>query len=210
MSNFFVKLIKNPFVINLLLVIVVSCGVVYGVLAWLDSYTRHNQAVVVPDVKGMKLEDAAEFFGNNKLRYNVIDSVFSKDVKPGAIVELGPMAGSKVKEGRIVFVTVNALTSQMATIPEVEDLSFRQAYAILRARGFEKIEIEYVPGDFKDLALGVELHGRVLQKGEHVPLTAPLVLKVSSGDAEMPVDSLGLPDDSVPVESLDSEEENWF
>lgn len=58
MSNFFVKLIKNPFVINLLLVIVVSCGVVYGVLAWLDSYTRHNQAVVVPDVKGMKLEDA--------------------------------------------------------------------------------------------------------------------------------------------------------
>ena len=32
MSNFFVKLIKNPFVINLLLVIVVSCGVVYGVL----------------------------------------------------------------------------------------------------------------------------------------------------------------------------------
>ena len=210
MSNFFVKLIKNPFVINLLLVIVVSCGVVYGVLAWLDSYTRHNQAVVVPDVKGMKLEDAAEFFGNNKLRYNVIDSVFSKDVKPGAIVELVPMAGSKVKEGRIVFVTVNALTSQMATIPEVEDLSFRQAYAILRARGFEKIEIEYVPGDFKVLALGVELHGRVLQKGEHVPLTAPLVLKVSSGDAEMPVDSLGLPDDSVPVESLDSEEENWF
>ena len=83
MSNFFVKLIKNPFVINLLLVIVVSCGVVYGVLAWLDSYTRHNQAVVVPDVKGMKLEDAAEFFGNNKLRYNVIDSVFSKDVAPG-------------------------------------------------------------------------------------------------------------------------------
>ena len=45
MSNFFVKLIKNPFVINLLLVIVVSCGVVYGVLAWLDSYTRQNQAL---------------------------------------------------------------------------------------------------------------------------------------------------------------------
>lgn len=102
MSNFFVKLIKNPFVINLLLVIVVSCGVVYGVLAWLDSYTRHNQAVVVPDVKGMKLEDAAEFFGNNKLRYNVIDSVFSKDVAP-APRGVGSRCRSKVKEGRIVF-----------------------------------------------------------------------------------------------------------
>lgn len=210
MKDFLVKLIKNPYVLNLLLAVVVACALVFGTLKWLDSYTRHNEAVVVPDVKGLGLEEATEFFKNSNLRYNVIDSVFSKDVKPGAVVELVPMAGSKVKEGRIVFVTVNALTSQMATIPEVEDLSFRQAYAILRARGFEKIEIEYVPGDFKDLAIGVELHGRVLQKGEHVPLVAPLVLKVSSGDAEMPADSLGLPNDSVPVESLDSEEENWF
>ena len=77
---------------------------------------------------------------------------------------------------------MNALTSQMATIPEVEDLSFRQAYALLKARGFENVEIEYVPGDFKDLAVSVDLRGRALAKGEHVPLTAPLVLKVSSGE----------------------------
>ena len=206
MNNFFVKLIKNPYVLNLLLAVVVTCGLIYGTLKWLDKYTRHNEAVVVPDVKGLKMEEAAEFFKNSNLRYNVIDSVFSKEVEPGAIVELVPSAGSKVKEGRIVFITVNALTSQMATIPEVEDLSFRLAYALLKARGFEKIEIEYVPGDFKDLAVSVELRGRTLEKGEHVPLTAPLVLKVSSGEAELPVDSLS----NMPVESLDSEEENWF
>ncbi|WP_075555702.1 MULTISPECIES: PASTA domain-containing protein [Parabacteroides] len=207
MNNFFVKLIKNPYVLNLLLAVVVTCGLIYGTLKWLDKYTRHNEAVVVPDVKGLKVEEAAEFFKNNNLRYNVIDSVFSKDVSPGAIVELVPSAGSKVKEGRIVFITVNALTSQMATIPEVEDLSFRQAYALLRARGFENVEIEYVPGDFKDLAVSVDLRGRTLEKGEHVPLTAPLILKVSSGEAEvLPEDSLS----TMPVESLDSEEENWF
>ena len=206
MNNFFVKLIKNPYVLNLLLAVVVACALIYGTLVWLDKYTRHNEAVVVPDVKGLKIEEAAEFFKNNNLRYNVIDSVFSKDVDPGAIVELVPSAGSKVKEGRIVFITVNALTSQMATIPEVEDLSFRQAYALLKARGFEKVEIEYVPGDFKDLAVSVDLRGRTLAKGEHVPLTAPLVLKVSSGDAELPTDSLS----NMPVESVDSEEENWF
>ena len=106
-----------------------------------------------------------------------------------------------------MFVTVNAMTSQMATIPEVEDLSFRQAYALLKARGFEKIEIEYVAGKFKDLAIGVEMRGRALAKGTHVPLTAPLVLKVSSGTDEMPLDSLP---ENRPVESLDSEEEKWF
>ncbi len=211
MNNFFVKLIKNPYVLNLLLAVAVTCGLIYGTLKWLDKYTRHNEAVVVPDVKGLKMEEAAEFFKNNNLRYNVIDSVFSKEVEPGAIVELVPAAGSKVKEGRIVFITVNALTSQMATIPEVEDLSFRQAYALLRARGFESVEIEYVAGDFKDLAVSVELRGKTLEKGEHVPLTAPLVLKVSSGDPNFSADSLSLDSLSVmPVESLDSEEENWF
>ena len=100
MKDFLVKLIKNPYVLNLLLAVVVACALVFGTLKWLDSYTRHNEAVVVPDVKGLGLEEAAEFFKNSNLRYNVIDSVFSKDVKPGAIVELVPMAGSKVKEGR--------------------------------------------------------------------------------------------------------------
>ena len=210
MKGFLIKWMKNPYVFSLLLAMVIVCALIYGTLKWLDVYTRHNEAVVVPDVKGLNMEEATEFFENNNLRYNVIDSVFSKDVKPGAIVELVPAAGSKVKEGRIVFVTVNALTSQMAVIPEVADFSFRQAYAVLRARGFKRIEIEYVPGDYKDLALGVELQGRQLEKGEHVPLTAPLLLKVSSGEDELPADSLNFPGDSVPVELLDSELEKWF
>ena len=208
MSDFFVKLIRHPFVINLLLMIVVTCGVVYGVLSWLDTYTRHNQAVVVPDVKGMSLEEADAPLRKSGLRYSVIDSVFSKEVAPGAIVEVVPGVGSKVKEGRILFITINALTSQMAAIPEVADLSFRQAYALLRSRGFSSIEIEYVAGDYKDLVMGLELNGRPLAKGDQVLLTAPLLLKVSSGDPNMLPDSLAL--DSIPVEELDSEVEKWF
>ena len=209
MNGFFVKLIKNPYILSLLLAICIACGLVYGTLKWLESYTRHNEAVVVPDVKGLDIEDAAEFFKNSNLRYNIIDSVYAKDVRPGAVVELVPMAGSKVKEGRIVFVTVNAYTSQMAMIPEVEALSFRQAYATLRACGFENVEVEYVPGGFKDEAIAIELDGRVLKKGEHIPLTALLILKVSGGD-DMPIDSLELLGTDVPVESLNSEVENWF
>ncbi len=207
MSSFLVRLVKNPFVGNLLLAVVVACGLVYGALRWLDVYTRHGEAVEVPDVKGLKMDEATGILEQSGLQYNVIDSVFSKDVEPGAIVELVPSAGQKVKEGRIVFITVNALTSQMATIPEVEDLSLRQAYALLKARGFERIDVEYVAGDYKDLAVAVELRGRVLKKDEHVPLTAPLVLKVSSGEAEMPVDSL---QEDASVVSIESEEENWF
>lgn len=202
------KLIKNPIVINLILAVVITLAIIVGVLFWLDDYTRHNEAVVVPDVKGLSVDKAAEFFTSSGLRYDVADSVFSKDVPPGAIVELLPSAGSKVKEGRIVFITVNAKTSQMATLPEVTDLSFRQAYALLKAKGFNNIEIIYKPGEYKDLVIGVQLNGRMLLAGNNVALSSPLELLVSSGDKEE------IPADSVDMESGErvagSEEENWF
>ncbi len=188
---------------------VVSGFVIYGVLKWLDHYTLHNKAVVVPDIKGLPIDEAAIFIQNSGLRYDVIDSVFSsKLVAPGAVVEIIPNAGAKVKEGRTLFLTINAMTSQMADIPEVEDLSFRQAYALLKSRGFSNIEAEYVPGDYKDLAIGVEANGRILAPGEKISLTTPLVLKVSSGEAEMPDDSLSV--DIEPVTPLDSDAERWF
>ena len=207
MNNRFIKILKNPFVISLLLAVLILWGLIYGTLVWLDIYTRHNEAVVIPDVKGMTIEEAAPFLAEKGIRYNIIDSVFSKDVDPGAIVEIVPTPGSKVKEGRIVFVTINAKTSQMARIPEVQDLSFRQAYALLTSIGFKAIEVKYVAGDYKDLAIGVEWNGKILEEGQHVPLNAHLTLVVSGGFEEsdsLALDSLNM----APVESLDSEEEN--
>lgn len=209
MRNWAIKCIKNPFVWNFLLMIVVGCALIYGTLAWLDYYTRHNEAVVVPDVKGVSMNEAKSFFDNTGLRYNVIDSVFSNDVNPGAIVEVVPEPGSKVKEGRIVFVTINALTAQMAIIPEVADLSFRQAYALLRSLGFKNIEVKFVPGDYKDLAVGVERNAQMINRGERVPLASTLTLIISNGEKE--IDSLSLDSLNVmPVESLNSDLEEWF
>ncbi|MDD2417043.1 MAG: PASTA domain-containing protein [Parabacteroides sp.] len=206
MKEYIIKILKNPFVFNLLLAGVITLVLLGGVMFWLSSYTRHNEAVVVPDVRGLKVEEAAEYFDRSNLRYNVIDSVFSSDVPAGAIVEMIPEAGAKVKDGRIVFITINASTTQMAPMPNVQDLSFRQAQALLEATGFNSVEIEYVPGDYKDLVVGVEHRGRMLSSGEKVSLKAALVLKISNGEGEM----LPTTTDSTAVEELDSEEENWF
>ncbi|OAV70116.1 Serine/threonine-protein kinase PrkC [Bacteroidales bacterium Barb6] len=207
MKNFAHKLPKNPFIIHLFLMAVVSCAVVFGVLKWLDIYTHHNEAVEVPDVKGLSVDEAAVLFQKSGLRYNLIDSVSSKDVAPGAIVEIVPHAGSKVKEGRIIFVAINAFTSQQAGIPAVEDLSVRQAYALLKTLGFNAVQTKYVPGNYRDLAIGVELYGRILYAGERVALNAPLLLIVSDGQGGVAIDSTDLSD--PPVELLNNEE-TWF
>ena len=76
MNNRFIKILKNPFVISLLLAVLILWGLIYGTLVWLDIYTRHNEAVVIPDVKGMTIEEAAPFLAEKGIRYNIIDSVF--------------------------------------------------------------------------------------------------------------------------------------
>ena len=209
MKNFLVKLLTNAFVVNIAIAIVFVFGVMYATLKWLDVYTKHNQAVVVPDVKGLTVDKAAPFMESSGLRYEIIDSVFSKKVVPGSIVELMPEAGSKVKEGRIVYITVNALTSQMAIVPRVKDLSYRQAYAMLKAAGFKSIEIEYVPGEYKDLVMGISHNDIPLEEEKRLPLSAHLVLHISNGDPNSEVgDSLDI--NGKPVQRLDSEDENWF
>lgn len=212
------QFMRMPIVLHVLLIGGVLCLLSAITLQALRGYTLHNQAIVVPDVKGLQLEEASTFFENNDLRYTVIDSVYTKDVSPGAIYEMVPGAGSKVKEGRIIFVTLNARTVQTAPVPDVADLSFRQAYALLQSKGFTSVDILYVPGRYRDLALGVELRGNSLKPGERVPVAAQLVLKVSDGGSAPNAasgDSINTsPDPSRPhteeTTATSSENEKWF
>lgn len=209
---------RMPIVLHVLLIVGVLCLLSAITLQALKGYTLHNQAIVVPDVKGLQLEEASTFFENNDLRYTVIDSVYTKDVPPGAIYEMVPGAGSKVKEGRIIFVTLNARTVQTSSVPDVADLSFRQAYALLQSKGFTSIDILYVAGRYRDLALSVELRGQPLKPGERVPIAAQLVLKVSDGGSAPDAasgDSIDTPPPpprphTEETTTTSSENEKWF
>lgn len=198
------KLIKNPFFLNLMSAVIITVILILITLQWLSSYTRHNQSVAVPDVRGLSVEEAADFFGRNELDYTVVDSIYTSEVSPGAIAEVVPAVGSKVKKGRIIFITVNATTAKKAIIPDVEDLSYRQAQALLQARGFTSIEIQYIGGNYKDLAIGIALGGKTLSPGSMVPLNASLQLLVSDGQGVYQEDSISSP---TPIES---DEESWF
>ena len=69
MNNRFIKILKNPFVISLLLAVLILWGLIYGTLVWLDIYTRHNEAVVIPDVKGMTIEEVKQELVNRINEY---------------------------------------------------------------------------------------------------------------------------------------------
>jgi len=176
------KILKDyPVLIHLVAAIVVFIMIIFLALQGLNMYTLHNKAIIIPDVKGLLMSDAVVFLENKGLRYSVIDSVYTKDVKPGAIVEMIPAIGSKVKKGHILYITINAYTVQMAAIPNIKDYSLRQGEAQIHAHGFTSVEIKYVTGPYLDLIIGIEYQGRELIPGEFIPLAANLILKVGNG-----------------------------
>jgi len=181
MKSLISKFFHLPVFIHLFVVMVFSCGAVYATLKYIDSYTNHNQAVLIPDIRGLQIEDAAPFLERSLLRYEVIDSIFTREAVPGAIVELSPEANARVKKNRIIYITVNAKTEKTAPIPEVADLSYRQAYADIKSRGFKYVEKKLVEGEFYDLTVGVEYEGKIVNSGTRVPLTANLFLIVYDG-----------------------------
>ena len=58
--------------------VVVAVLIVVGTLKGLDIYTRHGEAVIVPDVKGMSVSEAEKMFRNHGLTCVVSDSSYVK------------------------------------------------------------------------------------------------------------------------------------
>ena len=81
------------FWLNIAAMIVIVAGRVFGVLKWIDAYTHHGEYVVVPDVKGMTVEEATKMFRNHGLVYVISDTKYVKDKAAGIILELKPVPG---------------------------------------------------------------------------------------------------------------------
>lgn len=203
------------FWVNLIAMAVVVIGLVFGVLKGLDIYTRHGEAVVVPDVKGMTVGEAEKMFRNHGLNCIVSDSSYVKTLPAGCILEYNPSAGQKVKEGRTIYLTINTLNIPLQVVPDVADnSSLRQAEARILASGFKLAEIQHVAGE-KDWVYGVKYKGRQLSIGEKVPTGSVLTLMVGSGNGlSEEADSLGESNVEGTESGTSSEDsaadESWF
>lgn len=192
---------------------VVAILLIVGLLKGLDIYTRHGEGIVVPDAKDMTVEQAEMLFSHRGLLCVVADSGYVKNKPAGCVLDHNPAAGQKVKEGRIIYLTINTLDVPLRPVPDVADnSSVRQAQARVMASGFKLTENEFVSGE-KDWVYGVKYRGRQLLTGEKVPLGATLTLMVGDGTEvkdtlDQEVDSLGgMNNDS---EAAPAKDDSWF
>lgn len=210
-KEFFSFKANKFFWLNIIAMIVVVIAVAFAALKSIDVYTRHGEAVVVPDVKGMKVSEAEKMFRNHGLQCIVSDSNYVKNKPAGIILDVSPAAGQKVKEGRIIYLTINTLDIPLRVVPDVADnSSVRQAQAKLLAAGFKLTDNQMVTGE-KDWVYGVKYQGRELRIGDKAPIGSTLTLMVGDGAAEhaFEVDSVGLTVEDAAVEDA-STDESWF
>ena len=141
------------------------------------------------------------------LRSVVIDSNYVKGMPAGAILEQKPLGGAKVKIGRSIYLTINTGEVPKVAIPDIIDnSSFRQAEARLRALGFKLTEPEYIEGE-KGWIYGVKYNGKELVSGEKIPREAVLTLCV--GDDELKGDSIHTDSLSIKTDKP-IVDESWF
>ena len=138
------KILSNWVVKNLLIAFALVVVLIVGSMIFLNIFTKHNQELSVPDLANMSVEEAQLVAAEAGMRIDVTDSAFVKRMKRGAVYRQNPVPGSKVKQGRRISLTINAVNPRQITMPDLIGYSMRQAKAELLSRGLVLGKLIYV------------------------------------------------------------------
>ncbi|RIJ46879.1 PASTA domain-containing protein [Maribellus luteus] len=178
-------LISRIFWINLLIAVVLVAALTAITLSSLKSYTHHGISYSVPDLSGMTYDEAKQVAEASLLKVELLDSVYDKNVSPGAVVDQVPKANQQVKEGRLIYLTINASEAEMVTIPKLTDISFRQAQVLLENCGLTIDSISYQPSEYTDLVLNAFQNEKELAEGDRLEKGSSVVLVVGQSRGNM-------------------------
>jgi len=183
--------LKFPFDNNRLSSVLANLAIVIGIILffsisyfyiYLPSVTNHGESITVPDLKGMKIEELQSFLSDHDLRYEVSDSAYSEDQSPLSVLIQFPKAGAKVKENRMIYVTVNQITPPTVPLPDLVDRSRINAEVVLKSNELKRGKITLEPSQFLNLVIEMRYHGAVIKAGTRLPKGSVIDLVVGDGN----------------------------
>lgn len=182
MRNFLNFLRSRVFLINLGLALAASLLVVFLALQWLKSSTHHGEFVEVPDLSRLSVADMRDAVQAAGLRYEVVDSAnFDPEYPRFSIIDQDPPAGNHVKENRKIYVTVNPSGYKKVTVPDIIQVTQRNASSMLRAVGLEVERVTYIDELGKDMVYRIKHQGKYINPGDKLPKTSKIELVCGNG-----------------------------
>ena len=173
---------SRVFFLQILASIAILAVIAYLFFHWITFTTRHGQEITVPDLSKLSAEQAEEKLAAIDLDYIILDTVdFRPDYPKLTIVEQEPKAGAKVKQGRKIYIKINASKYTMVSVPDLIEKTYRQAVPTLEAVGLQQGEITYKPYLGKDMVLEMSMDGKKLKTGDKVLKSSKIDLVLGDG-----------------------------
>lgn len=172
---------SKSFLKNLGLAAVIVVCLIMILLIWLNFYTHHGQSRPVPDFIGLTMDQTARAAKKSKVRYQIIDSVYTSEVSRGCIAEQNPKPGFRVKKWRNIMLTINAFNPEMVAMPNLVNLPRRQATALIESSGLEVGTPRYIPDISWDVVLKQLYNGKEIQEGDSIQKGSTIDLVLGKG-----------------------------
>jgi beta-lactam-binding protein with PASTA domain len=198
-------LTSRVFFLQVLSALAIIAVLGYLFMHWLTFTTDHGHEITVPDLRKLTVEQVEEKLDELDLDYVLLDSVdFRSEFPKFSVVEQDPVPGAKVKEGRKVYIKINASGFSSVKIPDLIEKTYREAVPTLKALGLEEGTITYIPNLGKDMVLEMRYKGRNLKVGDRVLKSSKIDLVLGDGKAsyvdESVVDTVAIPvEEQVPA-----------
>ncbi len=181
MKEFFKFLVSRQFLKHFLLAIALLILFFFGGIYSLKWYTHHNISITVPELRGKTIEEILKTLEDANLKYKVRDTVYFEDKRKLVILEQDPLPESHVKEGRVIYLTINGATPPNVKFTEnILEYSLRNAKNQLENRGI-KVNVIPVSGPHDGYVVEARYNGNVLKPGDLIPKGSTIDLYVQKG-----------------------------
>lgn len=169
--------------IHIGIIAAIACILLLGFFyMYLPISTNHGETITVPDAKGKALADLEEFLGSRELRFEVTaDSGFSATQPPFTVLKQFPLPNSKVKEGRKIYVTLNAEKAPLIRMPKLVGGSIKNAQLVLKTYDLQLGEITYIADEALNYIFEQRIDGREVLEGEKIPKGSIIDLVAGNG-----------------------------
>ena len=168
---------KNIFYISCLTILLV-----FIVFFGLGFVTQHNKYVKVPELFGLNISKAIETAKNKSLNIKILDSAkFDPNYPPLTVLEQFPNHNKEVKKGRKIYLTLNPVGYKKMKVPNVIQITLRNAETLLNAVGFEVGELIYKDNIGKDMVLEIRHEGKKIEPGHTLQQRKKIDLVLGNG-----------------------------
>lgn len=165
--------------------IVVITAIVIILLQWLKISTNHGDFIIVPDLSKKTVSEVSKMLKDYKLRFEVSDSTnFNPKYPRFSVIQQNPEAGTKVKENRKIYLTMNPSSYRSVTVPKVIQVTRRNAESMLKAVGLDVEKVTYIDELGKDMVYYIKFNGETIAPGAQLKKTSKVELVCGNGNKD--------------------------